>query len=332
MKAAVIGGGSWGSAFARYLGQIKIPTRLWIREPNILASALRTRENKTFLPGFTFPPPVTPTGDMAGAVADSNTVFIAVPSQYCRPVYEEIAPHLRDDQIVVSLTKGIDKTTLKRMSQVMDEVFRAAKVRPGVAVLSGPSFARDVAAGHPTALVVASRDIEAAHAIQHRISSLTIRAYTSRDVTGVEIAGALKNVIAIAAGIIDALDYGLNSRAALITRGLVEITQLGLAMGASRSTFSGLAGVGDLVLTCTGELSRNHHVGRELGQGKSLKTILSGMKMVAEGVHTTVSARKLARLHGIEMPISEQIYQVLYRNKPPRKALADLMSRALKEE
>jgi glycerol-3-phosphate dehydrogenase (NAD(P)+) len=332
MRAAVIGGGSWGSAFARYLGQTKIPTSLWIREPDILASAQRTRENKTFLPGFTFPPAVTLTGDMAGAAADSNTVFIAVPSQYCRAVYEEIAPGLRENQIVVSLTKGIDKRTLKRMSQVMEEVFRAAHVRPRVAVVSGPSFARDVAAGHPTALVVASRDLDAARAIQHRISSLTLRAYTSRDVTGVEIAGALKNVIAIAAGIIDALDYGLNSRAALITRGLVEITELGLALGASKATFSGLAGIGDLVLTCTGELSRNHHVGQELGRGKSLKTILSGMKMVAEGVHTTVSARRLAKLHGIEMPISEQIYQVLYRNKPTRKALTDLMSRALKEE
>ncbi len=332
MRAAVIGGGSWGSAFARYLGQIKVPTSLWIREPDILASAQRTRENKTFLPGFTFPSAVTLTGDMAGAAAGANTVFIAVPSQYCRAAYGEIAPHLRDDQIVVSLTKGIDMKTLKRMSQVMEEVFRAAHVRPRVAVVSGPSFARDVAAGHPTALVVASRDLEAARAIQHRISSLTLRAYTSRDVTGVEIAGALKNVIAIAAGIIDALDYGLNSRAALITRGLVEITELGLALGASKATFSGLAGIGDLVLTCTGELSRNHHVGHELGRGKSLKTILAGMRMVAEGVHTTVSARRLAKLHGIEMPISEQIYQVLYRDKPTRKALTDLMSRALKEE
>lgn len=213
----------------------------------------------------------------------------------------------------------------------MEEVFRP-HVLPHLAVVSGPSFAREVASGYPTALVAASRDQGVARDVQHLISSPTLRAYTSSDVTGVEVAGALKNVVAIAAGIVDALAFGLNSRAALISRGLVEITAVGVALGARKETFSGLAGVGDLVLTCTGELSRNHRVGQELGKGRRLGEILAGMRMVAEGVHTTVAARRLARALGVEMPISEQIYQVLYRNKPVRKAVADLMTRALKAE
>jgi glycerol-3-phosphate dehydrogenase (NAD(P)+) len=213
----------------------------------------------------------------------------------------------------------------------MEEVFRP-HVRPHVAVLSGPSFAKEVAAGNPTALVVASRDPAAAREVQHLISSVAVRAYTSTDVTGVEVAGALKNVVAIAAGIADAMKFGLNTRAALITRGLVEITNLGLALGARKETFYGLAGIGDLILTCTGELSRNHRVGHELGRGRTLREILVGMKMVAEGIHTTVAARRISRALGVEMPISEQIYQVLYRGKPPRKAVEELMTRALKAE
>ncbi len=331
MNASVIGGGSWGSAFARYLGQIGIPTRLWIREEDILGEVHKTRENKTFLPGFFFSPEVSFTGDIRDAVTFGDVLFVAVPSQYCRLIYEELAQYARPGQTYISLTKGIDQKSLKRMSQVMEEIL-GRRVKPRLGVLSGPSFARDVAAGHPTALVLASHNIETARKIQHLLSSLTVRVYRSRDVTGVEVAGALKNVIAIAAGIVDALDFGLNSRAALITRGLVEITQLGLALGGRKKTFSGLAGIGDLVLTCTGELSRNHYVGHELGIGRSLDEILAGMKMVAEGVHTTLSARRLSRIHGVEMPISEQIYQVLYRNKSPREALVNLMSRALREE
>ena len=331
MNASVIGGGSWGSAFARYLGRNGIPTRLWVREAEIFRDLVRTRENRTFLPGYRFPANVGFSRNIREAVLPAEVLFIAVPSQYCRSIYARMAPFLEDRQIVVSLTKGIEQKSLRRMSQVMEEVFRP-HARPRLAVLSGPSFARDVAADHPTALVVASKHEETARTVQHLISSLTIRAYTSSDVTGVEIAGALKNVIAIAAGIVDAMDFGLNSRAALITRGLVEITELGLSLGASRRTFSGLAGVGDLVLTCTGELSRNHYVGYQLGKGKSLEAILSRMKMVAEGVHTTISAERLSKAHRIEMPIANQIYQVLYRSKPARKALEDLMSRALRAE
>lgn len=331
MNTAVIGGGSWGSAFARYLGSIGLPTRLWIREADICLESERTRENAAFLPGFRFPDGVEFTTDLRGAASFGRIVFIAVPSQYCRAVYRRIAPVLARDRIVVSLTKGFDKRTLRRMSQVMEEVF-PARNRPRLAVLSGPSFAREVAAGNPTALVVASRDLEAAREVQRLISSLIIRPYTSSDVTGVEVAGALKNVVAISAGIADALRFGLNTRAALITRGLVEITKLGMALGARRETFSGLAGIGDLVLTCTGELSRNHRVGQELAKGRTLAEIQAGTRMVAEGVHTTLSARRLARALGVEMPISEQIYQVLYRGKPPRAAVEDLMSRALKAE
>ncbi len=331
MNTSVIGAGSWGSSFARYLGTIGLPTMLWIREEDIYQQVLTTRENLTFLPGFRFPETVRFTSDLRESAGFGDVVFIAVPSQFCRGVYARIAPVLRRDQIVVSLTKGFDKKTLMRMSQVMEEVFRP-HVKPRLAALSGPSFAKEVAAGLPTALVIASRDQAAAREVQHLISSLAIRAYTSSDVTGVEVAGALKNVVAIAAGIADALKFGLNTRAALITRGLVEITNLGMALGARRETFSGLAGIGDLVLTCTGELSRNHRVGHELGKGRTLREILAGMKMVAEGVHTTVAARRISRALGVEMPISEQIYQALYRGKDPKKAVEDLMSRALKAE
>ncbi|MGZ5495402.1 MAG: NAD(P)H-dependent glycerol-3-phosphate dehydrogenase [Candidatus Aminicenantales bacterium] len=331
MNTCVIGGGSWGSAFARYLGSIGLPTLLWIREKDILREALETRENAAFLPGFRFPDTVGFTDDLRESATFGDAVFIAVPSQFCRSVYTRIAPVLRRDQVVVSLTKGFDKKTLMRMSQVMEEVFRP-HARPRLAVLSGPSFAKEVAAGHPTALVVASRETSAARDVQHLISSLSLRAYTSTDVTGVEVAGALKNVVAIAAGIADALKFGLNTRAALITRGNVEITNLGLALGARKETFSGLAGFGDLVLTCTGELSRNHRVGHELGKGRTLREILAGMRMVAEGVHTTVAARRISRALGVEMPISEEIYQVLYRGKSAKKAVEQLMSRALKAE
>jgi glycerol-3-phosphate dehydrogenase (NAD(P)+) len=331
MRTAVIGGGSWGSAFARYAGSLGQPTRLWIREDDIYRDALRTRENATFLPGYRFPETVEFSDDLRETAASADVVFIAVPSQFCRATYARIAPVLRKSQVLVSLTKGFDARTLMRMSQVMEDVFRP-HVLPHIAVLSGPSFAREVASGYPTALVVASRDQGVARAIQHLISSLTLRAYTSSDVTGVEVAGALKNVIAIAAGIVDTLAFGLNSRAALISRGLVEITAVGVALGARKETFAGLAGVGDLILTCTGELSRNHRVGQELAKGRRLGEIVAGTKMIAEGVHTTVAARRLARTLGVEMPISEQIYQVLYRNKPVEKAVADLMSRALKAE
>ena len=331
MKVSVIGGGTWGSAFALHLGRLNIPTKLWIRERDVYQETVQKRENKAFLPGYTFPPLVSFYDDLIEAVSQSNLVFIAVPSKFCRRVYKQLAPSLSSDQAIISLTKGIEENSLKRMSEVMEEVF-SPLFSPQIAALSGPSFALEVAQYHPTAVVLTSRDLSLAKKIQHSISSESFRVYVSEDIIGVELAGALKNVIAIAAGILDALQFGNNSIAALITRGLFEITRLGIKLGARKETFSGLAGIGDLVLTCTGNLSRNRYVGYQLGRGKSLDEIVSGMKMIAEGVTTTFSARQLAEREKEEMPICEQVYQILYQDKNPKKALKDLMSRRLKEE
>ncbi len=331
MKVAVIGGGTWGSAFALHLGRLKIETRLWIREQDVYEEALRYRENKTFLPGFTLPASVSFFHDMKEAVQCSKIAFIAVPSKFCRQVYEQLAPGLSSNHIIVSMTKGIEEGSLKRMSEVMEEIFNPF-ITPRIAVLSGPSFAKEVAEGHPTAVVLASRDQKMAKRIQHLISSPTFRPYTSDDVIGVELAGAAKNVIAIAAGISDAFQLGSNSVAALVTRGIAEMARLGIKLGARLETFAGLAGIGDLVLTCTGQLSRNHYVGYELGKGKSLDKIVSARKTVAEGITTALSVHQLAKREKVEMPICEQIYQVLHRKKAPRAALQTLMSRKLKSE
>jgi glycerol-3-phosphate dehydrogenase (NAD(P)+) len=331
MKACVIGGGSWGSAVALHLGRKNIDTHLWIREKNIYEDALRHRENKTFLPGFLFPSSVSFFHGIAECVRSMNFVFIAVPSKFCREIYTKLQPHLTSDQIIISLTKGIEDGSLKRMSEIMTEIFSPHFV-PQIAILSGPSFAKEVAASHPTAVVVASEDSAVAKDVQHLISGAYLRAYTSEDVLGVEITGALKNVVAIAAGISDGLQFGDNSRAALITRGLAEITRLGIKLGAKKETFAGLTGVGDLVLTCTGQLSRNHYVGYEIGQGKKIEEVVSQMKMVAEGVTTTLSGYQLAYRENVEMPIHEQAYYVLYKDKDPRTALQDLMARKLKDE
>ncbi|MBD3414414.1 MAG: NAD(P)H-dependent glycerol-3-phosphate dehydrogenase [Candidatus Aminicenantes bacterium] len=331
MKVSVVGGGSWGSAFSVLLGRKHIQTRLWIRERDIFDSVSRTRENKTFLPGIEFPSSISFHHSLEKTLEGTDMVFIAVPSEYCRGMYEKMSPFLTSDQMIISLTKGIEYESLKRMSQMMQDIFDP-QILSRIAVLSGPSFALEVAESHPTAVVVASTDSEVSQQIQQVISDPLFRAYTSSDVTGVEVAGALKNIIAISAGITDGLKFGTNSLAALITRGIAEITRLGVKMGAKPETFAGLAGIGDLVLTCTGKLSRNRYVGTELGKGKSIKKILKKMKMVAEGVVTTLSARKLAEKYEIEMPICEQVYQILYNNKDPKKALKDLMTRKLKQE
>lgn len=330
-QISVIGGGSWGSAMALHLGRKQHPTRLWIREPEVYESTCRTRENQTFLPGFEFPPSVSFSHALECAVKDADFVFIAIPSEYCRDMYGRIRDSLRPDTLVVSLTKGIEKNSLKRMSQIIEEVLGPSH-RGGICALSGPSFAREVAASHPTAVVVAAQDLALAREVQHLVSFGHLRAYASDDLVGVELAGALKNVIAISAGISDGLDFGSNSLAALITRGIAEITRLGIAMGARGETFAGLAGIGDLVLTCTGKLSRNRHVGYELGLGKPLTEIVSGMQMVAEGIATTLSAHQLAERMQVDMPILEQVHQILYNDKDPRLALQDLMARKLKSE
>lgn len=331
MKASVIGGGTWGSVFAIHLGRLNIETQLWVREHDVYEETIRNRENTAFLPGFLFPPPVSFFHDIKKAASSTEIVFIAVPSKFSRRIYEQLASSLSSAQIIVSLTKGIEKNSLKRMSEVMEEVF-SPLFTPRIAALSGPSFALEVVQNHPTAVVVASKDLNLAKKIQHLISSVSFRVYTSKDIIGVELGGALKNVIAIAAGISDSLEFGNNSNAALVTRGISEIKRLGIKLGARMETFSGLAGIGDLVLTCTGKLSRNRYVGYQLGKEKTLAEIVSSMKMVAEGISTTLSARQLAKREKVEMPISEQVYQVLYKNKNPKIALQDLMSRKLKEE
>lgn len=331
MNVSVIGAGSWGSAFALYLGRLDIPTKLWVREKEVLNQLHRLRENSTFLPGFTFPKTVTFHNDLSETLRSADIVFIAVPSNFCRTIYKQMVSSVRPGQTIVSLTKGIEEKTLLRMSQVIREVFPSS-LSLKTAALSGPSFAKEVAQSYPTAVVVASSELEPARKIQHLVSGPVFRCYTSADLTGVELSGAVKNVIAIAAGISDGLEYGSNTRAALITRGIAELTRLGLKMGARMETFSGLAGIGDLVLTCTGKLSRNRHVGEELGRGKKLADITSRMKMVAEGVTTTASVYRLSLKHKCEMPICTQVHRVLYEGTAPETALKDLMTRRLKNE
>jgi glycerol-3-phosphate dehydrogenase (NAD(P)+) len=331
LKCCIIGAGSWGSAFALHLGRKGHQTSLWIREKNILTDTIRTRENKVFLPGYIFPDNVCFSNQIDKVINSADIIFVAVPSKFCRDVYTKITPYLYNNQIIVSLTKGIEATSLQRMSELLFHTF-SPSFNPRIAVLSGPSFAKEVAESQPTAVVIASEDIALAREVQESVSDISFRCYTSTDLIGVELAGAFKNVIAIAAGISDALEFGHNSRAALITRGIAEVSRLGLKMGARLETFAGLAGIGDLVLTCTGGLSRNRYVGIELGKGKSLEEIRAGMTMIAEGVFTTLSVRKLAKRYQVETPISDQVYAVLYENKNPRSALQDLMSRKLKVE
>lgn len=331
MKACVVGGGSWGSAFALHLGRLNRSTNLWIRERDVYEETIHYRENRTFLPGEIYPASVYFFNNLEEALNDTDVIFIAVPSKFCRSIYEKMAPFLTSKQILVSLTKGIEKDSLKRMTEVMLDVF-PSNTEKRIAVLHGPSFAAEVAQCHPTAVVVASTNSNLAKKVQRFVSNVYFRVYTTSDIIGVELAGAVKNVIAIATGISDGIEFGNNSRAALITRGLVEMARLGKNFGAKQKTFSGLAGVGDLVLTCTGLLSRNHYVGYELGKGKSLDKIISSMKMIAEGITTTLSVHQLAKREKVEMPICEQVYDILYKNKEPRQALQDLMSRKLKNE
>jgi glycerol-3-phosphate dehydrogenase (NAD(P)+) len=330
-KICIVGGGSWGSAMAVHLGRQNISANLWIREPEIYEEAVQTHMNKTFLPQIIFPSSVSFFNDLEKALKGTQAIFIAVPSRFCRQIYTKIAPFLDSEQYIVSLTKGIEEESLKRMSEVMEEVFSAPS-HSRIAVLSGPSFAREVAESHPTAVVISSKNLETAKKIQSLVSSLYFRAYSSDDIVGVELAGACKNVIAISTGISDSFGFGSNSMAGLVTRGLAEMIRLGVSLGARQETYAGLAGIGDLVLTCTGKLSRNRFVGGELGKGKSVKEIISGMKMIAEGITTTLSVHQLAQRENVEMPICEQVYYVLYQGKDPKKAFRDLMSRELKDE
>ncbi len=328
---AVVGGGSWGTALAHLLAAKGHRVSLWVYESQVCLEIKASRENKTFLPGVILPPELRAVNSIEEAVSGKPVVVIVVPSHVMRKVSTDMAPFLDPQCIVVSASKGIENRSHLTMSGVLRETL------PGVseqrlAVLSGPSFAKEVAAKSPTAVTVAARDKDCARAVQRIFATDYFRVYTNEDVIGVELGGAIKNVIAIAAGMIDGLGLGLNTRAALITRGMTEVRRLGLKLGANPRTFTGLAGVGDLVLTCTGTLSRNHTVGKKLGQGSSLEQILAEMQMVAEGVKTAKSVYNLSRKLEVEMPICHAVYKILYEDLKPAQALYQLMTRNLKGE
>jgi glycerol-3-phosphate dehydrogenase (NAD(P)+) len=328
-RAAVLGAGSWGTALAIHLGTAGHAVRLWGRDAPLLAEMATRRANPTYLPDFMLPESVEPAGRLAGALDNARYVIVAVPSHGLRAVIHEAAPHLRPGAILVSATKGIEQDSLARMSEVLAE--ETGRRHP-VVVLSGPSFAADVARGLPTALVAASTHEDALRAVQHEFRGRHFRLYATEDVVGVEVGAALKNIIAISAGVVESLDLGHNAMAALITRGLAEISRLACAMGGHRETLAGLSGLGDLVLTCTGSLSRNRHVGIELGRGRPIADILSGMRMVAEGVRTTSAALALGEKWGVELPIAAQMAEVLSGQKTPRGAVSDLMLRPQRGE
>jgi glycerol-3-phosphate dehydrogenase (NAD(P)+) len=328
-RAAVLGAGSWGTALAVHLGAVGHEVTLWGRDPALLAEMASRRANPTYLPDVTLPELVRPEASIAAALAGARHVIVAVPSHGLRAVVRQAAPHIAPDAIVVSATKGLETDTLERMSQVIVEETGG---RHAVVVLSGPSFAAEVARRLPTALVAASTDAAAVKAVQHEFRGPTFRLYGSDDVAGVEIGAALKNIIAIAAGVVESLDLGHNAMSALITRGLAEISRLSCAIGGRRETLAGLSGLGDLVLTCTGGLSRNRHVGIELGRGRTLDEVLAGMRMVAEGVKTTSAALALGERHGVELPIAAAMQDVLAGRKTPKEAVGHLMLRPQRDE
>ena len=328
---AVVGGGSWGTALANLLAEKSIPVSLWVFEENLCEEMQKIKENTLYLPGVQLSPLLYPDNDLEAVLAGKRIILMAVPSHVYRHVAMQMLDFLKGPVVLVSATKGIENESLKTMSGIWHEIV-AGSIDWDYAVLSGPSFAREVVQKAPTAVTVASVSKEIAEEVQKLFSTEYFRVYTSTDVIGVELGGALKNIIALAAGIVDGLGLGHNTRAALMTRGLAEMSRLGTSMGADPLTFLGLAGVGDLVLTCTGDLSRNRTVGFKLGQGKKLSEILAEMRMVAEGVKTTRSVYHLARQKEIDMPICEQMYRILYEDLPPEKALASLMQRELKHE
>jgi len=333
-RIAVIGAGAWGTGLAIVLGRKAThQVRLWAREAEVRDSITATRINQPFLPEELIPESVSVTGALQEALQGASIVVSVTPSQNCRRVFQQMLPYLTSDMLFVSAAKGLEEKTLLRMTEVICEVVRTPTNTPRVGALSGPSFAKEVARGDPTAVTIASNDVDLAETVQREFSDPRFRVYTNGDVVGVELGGALKNIVAIAAGVCDGLGLGHNSAAALITRGLAEITRLVIACGGRAETMAGLAGLGDLVLTCTGGLSRNRSVGVELGRGRHLPEIIAGMRgMVAEGVFTTHAALELARSRKIEMPITEQMDAILNRGKSPKEAIHDLMTRSSKSE
>ena len=328
MKLAIIGGGSWGTALAIVLAPRSEWLRLWVYEADLAERISHSRVNDVFLPGFRLADSVQIVRELPAALQGADIVLGVMPSHHARGLYSAMLPHLKPSVILVSATKGLEQGSLLRMSQVIEQVTGAERV----AVLSGPTFAREVAAGNPTAVVIASSNADVARCVQEAFSGPTFRLYTNADPAGVEVGAALKNVIAIGAGICEGLGLGHNPTAALITRGLAEITRLAIAMGGQARTLAGLAGLGDLVLTCSGDLSRNRYVGKELGHGRPLAEVLASMRMVAEGVETCGAAVALGAKFGVDLPIIQQMNAVMGGRKTPQDAVRELMDRSLKSE
>ncbi|HXF39973.1 MAG TPA: NAD(P)H-dependent glycerol-3-phosphate dehydrogenase [Blastocatellia bacterium] len=330
-RVAVIGAGSWGTALSLVAARNQHHVTLWAREREVAEGINRARRNPFYLSDIELPENIHATLNVEEAIEGADFALLVVPSHAMREMVSRILPVLTSETVLVSAAKGVENNTLMRMEEVVSDVSRE-RFSPRYVALSGPSFAREVAIGDPTAIVAASSDRESSELIQRSLSAGVFRVYTNTDVVGVELGGAVKNVVAIAAGVVRGLGFGTNAVAAIITRGLAEVTRLALAEGARVETMAGLAGLGDLVLTCTGELSRNRHVGIELGRGRKLADILGEMREVAEGVKTTRSIHELGRRLGIEMPITESIYALLYEDKPALEAANELMGRPLKRE
>lgn len=330
-RIAIIGAGSWGTALGIVAGRAGHSVRLWSRNAQVVEAINRERVNAIYLAPHEIPLSVEATDDFKIALSGAEFVLLAAPSHVTRELITKMLPFLQPDMVFISATKGIEIETGKRISEVLSEVVKE-HFEPRFVCLSGPSFAQEVAAGHPTAVVAASRNLEDATRVQSTLSFQNLRVYTNVDVVGTEIGGAVKNVMAIAAGMVAGLGLGTNSVAALITRGLAEITRLALAQGARMETLMGLAGMGDLVLTCTGGLSRNRFVGQELGKGRSLEEIVRGMHEVAEGVKTTRAVQRLAQKISVEMPITSEVHSVLYDGKKAEDAAGELMIRPLRRE
>ncbi len=331
IRIGVVGAGSWGTALANHLGKKGFKLDLWVFEEEVKEQIKNDRENKVFLPGASLSENIEPSNDLEEVVSDKDIVLIVVPSHLMREVSEKMADFLPEDVIIVTASKGIENKTHLTMTGIFKETLPSVP-EENLVVLSGPSFARELVQDVPTVVTIASKKEENAVFIQHIFATPLFRVYTSEDMIGVELGGAVKNVVAIAAGIVDGKGLGYNTRAAMITRGLVEIRRLGMKLGANPHTFAGLSGVGDLLLTCTGELSRNYTVGKQLGQGKTLKEILSEMRMVAEGVKTAKSVRNLAKRLEVDLPICNEIYRILYEDLSPDEAGQRLMTRELGPE
>jgi glycerol-3-phosphate dehydrogenase (NAD(P)+) len=332
-RIAILGGGSWGTGLAVVLSasRRKHEIRLWVRDSSLAEFIERERRNDKYLPGVSIPASVTASAKLEEVLHEAHIVVGAVPSAHTRSIFALALPYLSPEAAFVSATKGLEPATHLRMSEVISQVINA-RFLPSVAVLSGPSFAAEAAQGHPTAVVLASQDAALGAFLQEEFSGPTFRLYTNNDVLGVELAGAMKNVMAIAAGACQGLSLGANSLAALITRGLAEMTRLAIALGGKPETLSGLAGMGDLILTCYGAQSRNRRVGFDLGQGRSLPEILAGMTMVAEGVGTASALLALAKENHIELPITQQVHSILHLGNSPREAIRAIMERPLKRE